>query len=583
MDPSDFMWVLSWWPHALSEGINPFFTSAIYAPTGCNVLWIASTPLLSVMVWPITAIFGHPVVSYNLLCLVAPAANATAAFMLCRAVVRRFWSACFGGYIFGFSPYFVGHLLAGHTYLIFSPWVPLAAWLAVIRYRQLISPRSFSFSLGLLLIAQFLTSTEIFATMTLVGCLAISMAMLLGGRDAYSRLTSFSKSVGVSYLIALTALSPFLYFVLAYPAVAVPAFRSASLRGFFVPSSDVFLNPHQWTVISEGRFGVREGHALLSEPTLYLGPGLLVVVILFALDARKDWMRAMLVGVFSLTYVLSLGPQHRLGAYVVPLPWLFFLKMPLIWQAEPIRLVMYSYLAASVIGALYLESLSSRWKQASVTLLCLAFLLPDAPYTDVAITRVDTPTFFRTDLYRHFLSKGETVLILPYGADGNSMLWQANTNFYFKMAEGWTGRAPPAFHNETWPAENAFSAESASKIRAFLAAHGVTTVIIAPPAIQAWRNVGEALGGNPLEVGGVLLFRVDNPTRSSTRPRVITPSSSRSRLPTDASGGKPSRECAFGSPADGPEFQHCTNHKLWNLLARPRPTWATNWPRIFGG
>jgi hypothetical protein len=31
------MWALSWWPHAISHGINPFVTHYLWSPTGVNV------------------------------------------------------------------------------------------------------------------------------------------------------------------------------------------------------------------------------------------------------------------------------------------------------------------------------------------------------------------------------------------------------------------------------------------------------------------------------------------------------------------------------------------------------------------
>jgi len=53
------------------------------------------------------------------------------------------------------------------------------------------------------------------------------------------------------------------------------------------------------------------------------------------------------------------------------------------------------------------------------------------------------PAFFATNLYRHYIVRGEMVLVLPYGADDNSMLWQAETHFYFSMPEGYLGPDGP--------------------------------------------------------------------------------------------------------------------------------------------
>src|SRR5579872_5057273 len=114
-DPSVMMWFLTWWPHALTHNLNPFLTKVIWAPIGYNLAWATSMPGLSLLVSPITRQFG-PVISYNLLCLMAPALNATAAFLLSTTLSRRVPVALTGGYIYGFSPFFLGHELAGHLF-----------------------------------------------------------------------------------------------------------------------------------------------------------------------------------------------------------------------------------------------------------------------------------------------------------------------------------------------------------------------------------------------------------------------------------------------------------------------------------
>ena len=37
-----FVWSLAWWPHAISSGIDPLVTHAIWAPVGVNLAWVTS-------------------------------------------------------------------------------------------------------------------------------------------------------------------------------------------------------------------------------------------------------------------------------------------------------------------------------------------------------------------------------------------------------------------------------------------------------------------------------------------------------------------------------------------------------------
>ncbi len=53
-DPSAFMWLLVWWPHAISHRLNPFLTHDIFQPGGFNLAWATSIPLASLLAAPLT-------------------------------------------------------------------------------------------------------------------------------------------------------------------------------------------------------------------------------------------------------------------------------------------------------------------------------------------------------------------------------------------------------------------------------------------------------------------------------------------------------------------------------------------------
>jgi len=107
-DPICHIWSIAWWPYAIEHRLNPLITHALWAPAGYNLVWGTDIPGPSLIIYPITRIFG-PVVSYNLLCLLAPPAAAASTFVLCHYVCGRFWPALVGGYIFGFSPWEIAY------------------------------------------------------------------------------------------------------------------------------------------------------------------------------------------------------------------------------------------------------------------------------------------------------------------------------------------------------------------------------------------------------------------------------------------------------------------------------------------
>ena len=132
MDPTLMAWFLVWWPHAIANHLNPLLTHAIWWPTGYNLAWSPCLPLVSVLFIPITVTLG-PVAAFNTLCLLSLPLDAWCAFTLCTYVTRRYWPSFLGGYIFGFSPYMLGQLIAGHLHMLIVFSVPLAAYLALRR------------------------------------------------------------------------------------------------------------------------------------------------------------------------------------------------------------------------------------------------------------------------------------------------------------------------------------------------------------------------------------------------------------------------------------------------------------------
>ena len=105
------------------HGLNPFFSNAMFVPTGVNLAQNTASPLLGLITAPFDLAFS-PVVSANLLMLLAMPVSATAAFVVLRK--WQVWepAAAIGGLIYGFSPYMVGQSL-DHVELIFVPLPPL--------------------------------------------------------------------------------------------------------------------------------------------------------------------------------------------------------------------------------------------------------------------------------------------------------------------------------------------------------------------------------------------------------------------------------------------------------------------------
>ena len=508
-DPSVMMWMLAWWSHAIGRRLNVFVTHAIWAPSGFNLAWATCIPLAAWVSIPLTRIFG-PVVSYNLLCLIAPALASWTAFILCRYVTKSFWPSLLGGYIFGFSSYMLGQMFGNLAHLLVFP-VPLVVYLVVRKLAGEIRTASFAMLLALVLVAQFLLTIEIVATMTMFGAMAIALAISFTSGDVRSRVLRLIAPILAGYAIAVVLLSPYLYYLFAFSFPHQPMWSLAAFSGDLLN----FVIPTRLNVL--GRVGAFEsisnrflGNAY--EAGGYLGLPLILIAAIFARYRWREPLGKLLIDSLIIICVLSLGPLlHLAGKPTIGLPGKLLARLPILDNALPARFMLYAFLDLAILTSIWLATSSTKSaSKYAISVLAVLFLTPNLS-AGFWIAPVDTPAFFLDGTYRTYLAPDETVVILPYGFRGNSLLWQAGTDMYFRMAGGYTGIVPPEF--ECWPIVDAIYAgvylpDADLQLKAFLANHDVSAVIVSDPEEDAWRPLLSTFGVTPVDVGGVSLYKI---------------------------------------------------------------------------
>jgi hypothetical protein len=510
-DPQQYIWGLAWYPYALSHGLDPIFTKLAWTPTGYNLAWSTTVPGLAVLMWPVTRLFG-PLVSYNLLTVTAPVLGAFTTFLLCRCLAGTFWPALVGGYIFGFSPYELTQLPA-HLMLAIIGLVPLAACLVCLFIGGHLSRLKFVVLLTAILVTQFLVSPEIATTGTLFGAVAILLARQFSGDSFKERLGPLLECLAWSYGAAGILLAGYLKDLIAdskYLPLYNPAHASTDLLDFFVPHQDNLI-AH---VPGVSAFSMRANW--FSQAGAFVGL-LPLVVLLFALTYSDRRTAKILIALMVTTSVAALGPVlHLAGHAVLPLPWLLVMPIPLINNSLPFRFPMYLFLVMGIATALWLAEPGcrhgKRWLLAG---LMLIMLLPDLNRANYVV-REDIPNFFRNRLYERWISQNETVVILPYGADGPCMLWQAAADFHFRMAEAYVlgGESiPPSF--ESWPIVEGLQAglpyisDYKEQFRVFLAAHDVHAILVQEQSESAFQELLSSLDAGRTAVSGVVLYEVN--------------------------------------------------------------------------
>ena len=103
------------------------------------------------------------------------------------------------------------------------------------------------------------------------------------------------------------------------------------------------------------------------------------------------------------------------------------------------------------------------------------------------------------------------MLVLPFGSYGPSMLWQAQTDFLFRMPEGaLTVYPPPAFgHNPiAQPFFKSPSPVPPANLRAFLSRYRISAVVVDPATGASWPAALAAAGLKGRVVGGALVYNV---------------------------------------------------------------------------
>jgi hypothetical protein len=339
----------------------------------------------------------------------------------------------------------------------------------------------------------------------MIGGLAFALALIWP--ELRPRVARTGGLVALAYACMGVIVSPLLYYTLfkagTEPKISAQVY-STDLENFVVPTILTRAGGGHFHSISHSFTGN------LSEQGGYLGIPLLVIVGLFAARRGKragDWV---LVTCFVVAAVLALGPLlHVAGTRTgVSMPWEPVTHVPLVRHAIPDRFVAYSFLAAAIMLALWLAGRPrlGRWLLAA---LAIAALVPNRELRQYHES-YSPPRFITHAVYTHWLHPGDRVLVLPFRG-GRAMRWQAQSKMRFSLVGGYAQHLPRSYSRFPIVAaleSNAPSGGAESQLARFLAAKRVTAILVDKRHRGAWPLILQRLRVPPIEVGGVLLYRV---------------------------------------------------------------------------
>jgi hypothetical protein len=418
-DPQQNMWFLSWTQFAITHGHNLFFSDYMRYPQGINLLWQTSILLPGLVLAPVTAIWGS-VVSYNVLMTGSLALAAWLAFIVIRRYVAADLAAAAGGLLYGFSPYAIAQS-QGHTNLVVSLITPPLALLVLdeLVIRQRLRTWVIGLLAAALCIAQFFIAEEVLATEVIAAAVVVVILGLFHRHQIRPRLGYAVRALLIGGGVAAV--------LLAFP-LATQFFGAGRVSGvihdpqafvtdptnFFVPTQIQLIAPHQAISLTS----VWSGN--ISEWDGYLGLPLIALVI-FCLTRYWKLMPVRVTVLSGMAMaVLSLGGyvHFRRHSLPIPLPWRLAEHLPVLNNALPSRLMMYSYLAGGLLLAFALHRLWTQWHNHAANLaLATAVLIPLVPHVPLDSTPLNTPAYFT----------GSGVKAIPQGAAVMSVPWADST------------------------------------------------------------------------------------------------------------------------------------------------------------
>lgn len=532
-DQQQAIWYLGWTPHALANGLSPFFTTQIGAPDGVNLMWNTPMTLLGLLGW-LPAKIGGPVFGFNVMMVIGIACSGFTAWLAIRRWTGDGLGPMVGGAVYAFSPYVASHA-ALHLNLANAGVPPLFLLiideLLVTRRRP---PWQAGLALGVLSTAQLLINEETLATSVVAAAVLVGV-LAVARRDGQVRQR---WRQGVARLVPALAVALVTFLVLAAWPLGVqflgpqrisgpvqdPETLSTNLLNLVLPTPYQLVAPDAATRVS------REFSGLYHEATAYVGLPLLLVLTVVAVRRWGD-LRVRVASISAvLLFVLSLGPRLHVGKHDLnaPLPWLPFSRLPLLKHVLPGRFTLFAWLAIAVIVAIVLARTTRLARRPAMGWLlpvvaALVLILP-APLDR---QQSYTPVFFRTWASRN-IGPAETVLVAPYFINGGQaapMLWAAEADYGLRMPEAYAYMPQPDGQTRSGPPPTRLAqimlaiqdgksaivarGEIRAQVAATLRFAEVRHVIVGP--MQTWEAMlvffTDLFGRTPERVGEIAIWR----------------------------------------------------------------------------
>ena len=457
-DAARFLWFFEWPAFALTNGHSLWYSQWLFHPSGINLLNDTSVLALSVVLTPVTLLFG-PIVAMNVVLTLAPVLSALAMFVLLRRWVTWMPAAVFGGLLYGFSPFLITELAYNQlniAFLAIPPLLVLAMDDLLVRQRR--SPYVTGAAVAGLVVVQFFVSTEVLLITAIAAGVVVVMAFgwaaVRKPADWRSKAVHFLRGSATALGLSVAVLAYPAWFLLQGPAhLTGPIWANGAIDQFGNSFTSFWNNADSPSLAAEmHRFG---GYLGAPMPGLgYLGAGVVVVSVLTTIIWRHDRRVLLFAGLAVAATALSLGPGY--GHWV---PWTALRHLPWVGNIVEIRFSLVTTLCLAVVVAIGIDksrvwlaarqpprpSASSRLRPKAAAGFAVVAVAAASLIPSVSALWSNLPLAARAvvlpDWYQQVganLPPGQVVLSYPAPFSGlqSSMAWQAVNHMSYAQAGG---------------------------------------------------------------------------------------------------------------------------------------------------
>jgi hypothetical protein len=428
-DSASYTWGFWWVARQVTHLQNPWFTDHMAAPVGVDLGFHSLMPLPSVLLIPVTLLFG-PGISYNLLVTVIPGLLCYAMYRAARLWLRSATGAVAAGAFFGLSSMLTQQAWYHINIAAGALFLPVALE-ASVRLRR--SPgRKQATILGLVMAAAVLTDQE----SSVLAAIVVALVLLpwLLRRPAPARLWPAALAVGIGLMVA----SPQIIAMIAEIRVG----------GLTIPARLLAVSYKQYGIGLPGMFTptprvVNFGLGALASPFLHgrdnegmpmFGTVLTVLALLGVVAAHRRFSAWKLAALWVGCAILALGTSLWIGMHqYLPLasvwhgvrvsdlmPYTWFVRIPgLSSFREADRLAILGLMPAALLAGAAVEWARYHAKPLLVVVLALGVLEAGYWGNYPGIPKVATmPVTYALDRPIAADHSDSVVLDVPFGLRG---------------------------------------------------------------------------------------------------------------------------------------------------------------------